>query len=624
MKKADVRVAIPHLWGGQPFIRSEWSSITWFVGPNGTGKTSLAEKVLGALGARMLNSRRLAGFGKDDNHWMGNSIGEGLRLGQQRKDWESQSRTRGDALGIWYVLRDKVDVRLRVESVLDRLLGLRVRLAEEAGFLQPYVFRRDGVEYGVRTGESEGVKELIAILVMLYDRDERFVILDEPEMHLHPQFQQFVMAEVRRLASESKSFIIISHSPYFVDVRTLDELSDVIVFRPGKTPAWVHDLDDNDKYRLARLLPRLNTHHRQFFFATRPVFVEGYLDQQIFSLVQERRGEPIGGNGVSIIDVGGKEAVDAFVRLCHRLDIDAHAIVDDDAIFEGKLTQAAGADDAVTRFVNHAGLARRLDDLLGDLKRSLDDVTKGLLALAPEVIRENGLEALIESLRADVEKPDLRRRLITLRFINRMPKTLRSLLGANATAVDFAIGLHQKSLEALKHGAVHVLPRGTLEHHYQATDVSDRGLSSEDAKRKAFEAERERLLGLGRADINAQYPELVAVLDAACGSLVIDVIPLLAEHLGNWIHRVQTAWRQGRLQDTSALQPMLAQGIDRTLEIITLDTTPNGFRCRIRLAEIVDPARRYMSFDQDTVPSSLIETLESSFEPIPPPTDGAA
>jgi predicted ATP-dependent endonuclease of OLD family len=39
-----------------------------------------------------------------------------------------------------------------------------------------------------------------------------------------------------------------------------------------------------------RLLPRLNTHHKQFFFSSAPVFVEGYTDQQLFSLIQERRG----------------------------------------------------------------------------------------------------------------------------------------------------------------------------------------------------------------------------------------------------------------------------------------------------------------------------------------------
>lgn len=615
MKKLSVRVSIPHLWGGQPFQREEWSPITWLVGPNGTGKTSLAEKLEPLLSARMFNSRRLAGFGKDDQHWVGNSIQEGLQLGRHRSNWESQSRRRGDALAVWYVLRDKPDVRLRVEAVIDRLLGLRILLAEEAGFLQPYVVRRNGAQYHVRTGESEGVKELMAMLTLLYDRDEQCVILDEPELHLHPQFQQFLLAEVRRLAGDNKSFIIISHSPYFLDVRTLEELADVIVFRPGRVPTWVRDLDDNDKYRLARVLPRLNTHHRQFFFATRPVFVEGYLDQQILSLIQERRGEPIGGNGVSIIDVGGKETVDAFVRLCRRLDIDAHAIVDDDALFEGKLVQTAAADEAVTRFVTQTGLARKLDDLLGDLKKAVDEVAKALLALAPEVCRDNKIEELLESLRSAVEKAELRRRLVALRFVYRAPDLARSLLGAKGSAVDYVLGLHRRALEALKHGAVHVLPRGALEHHYKATEVPDRGLSNEDTKRRAFEAERERLLELSRADTDADYAELVAALDAACGSLVVDVVPLLAEHLGDWIHRVQTAWRQGRLKDVASLQPMLMQGVNRTLDVVTFEVTATGFSCRIRLAETIDSARRCLSFDEGTVPSSLIETLATQLTP---------
>lgn len=108
-----------------------------------------------------------------------------------------------------------------------------------------------------------------------------------------------------------------------MDIRTIDDLKSCIVFQPNKLPAYVRQLDAEDEWRIKKVLPRLNTHHKQFFFASRPIFVEGYFDQQLFALIQERRGKMLGASGSCLIDVGGKDELDVFFRLCKALKIDA-------------------------------------------------------------------------------------------------------------------------------------------------------------------------------------------------------------------------------------------------------------------------------------------------------------
>ena len=45
MIELETRVKIPFLWGKTVFKKSNWSQINLIVGPNGSGKTLLAEKI---------------------------------------------------------------------------------------------------------------------------------------------------------------------------------------------------------------------------------------------------------------------------------------------------------------------------------------------------------------------------------------------------------------------------------------------------------------------------------------------------------------------------------------------------------------------------------------------------
>lgn len=57
-----------------------------------------------------------------------------------------------------------------------------------------------GKVYDLKKNESHGLKEIITLLTFLYDDEYNCIILDEPELNLHPQFQQYILQEIKSIA----------------------------------------------------------------------------------------------------------------------------------------------------------------------------------------------------------------------------------------------------------------------------------------------------------------------------------------------------------------------------------------------------------------------------------------
>ena len=191
------------------------------------------------------------------------------------------------------------------------------------------------------------------------------------------------MNEIRKLAGDPKSevgkkiFFIITHSPYFIDIRNLDELQHILVCHNHQMPTYIQaeDLDAQDKYVLKKFLPRFNTHHKQFFFSPNPVFVEGYTDQQIISLLFEKIGLNIAASGASMIDVGGKDELAVFYKLCALLHINCRIIADYDAFYRGKLRETICNSEQIQRaFITNA-FGNDVAKNIGELERLLINIS---------------------------------------------------------------------------------------------------------------------------------------------------------------------------------------------------------------------------------------------------------
>ena len=160
----EAKVKIPFLWGKAVFKKSSWSQINLIVGPNGSGKTLLAQK--------LAEQFKEAGYN--------------IKFLNAERKYKDQI----------FILKDNEKVRLKIEKVLSSMFGKSIKFIEDIdGTLIPIVENKAwNVEYMLEDAECHGVQEIISLLISLYDVESGDVLfIDEPEQHLHPQFQTFFM-----------------------------------------------------------------------------------------------------------------------------------------------------------------------------------------------------------------------------------------------------------------------------------------------------------------------------------------------------------------------------------------------------------------------------------------------
>ena len=337
MVHVPVKVKLPFLWGRAVFRKDEWRNINLVVGPNGSGKTLLVDAI----------SRTFAASGY--------SI----------KFFRSDRREDREALAI---VQGNEAIRRKIQDVLSSMFGKTIvfKQGEEGDYIPVVVNRAWNVEYNLEEVECHGLKEIITLLAALYaNTGNTCLVFDEPELHLHPQFQQFFAEELRRVSERhpKRMYFIITHSPFFIDLRSPEDLFGVLVCHTNREPTHIESLGKRDEDLLRRFLPRFNSYHKQFFFSDNQIFVEGYTDQQIFAGLLPYIHTERGVAGTGIIDVGGKDELGVFCKVCALLGTNSRIITDLDSLFGGKLRAGEGVlrrEPSAARAVHYAPLKKAL------------------------------------------------------------------------------------------------------------------------------------------------------------------------------------------------------------------------------------------------------------------------
>jgi predicted ATP-dependent endonuclease of OLD family len=297
---------LPSPWKETKFNTQQLGAINFLVGPNGSGKSKFAAALKSFLkNARLLSTDRLSRMEPDNalNRVYGDHLASGLQKAHFRHFKEAGQE--GSGIDTIVLLEERMDLRIQVEATLSHLFNRKIMLEWDSGNLVPRAILGDsGASYRLDREECHGIKELLVLLTHLYNNEHPYLIIDEPELNLHPQYQAFFMQEVRKAAGDpeiektKKIVFLITHSPFILDFRTVDDVKAVVSFNlDHSAPSQMLGLDPAATAKLASLVPRLNVHHKQLFFSDNPIFVEGILDAQLVGTMQEARGVSVAGAG---------------------------------------------------------------------------------------------------------------------------------------------------------------------------------------------------------------------------------------------------------------------------------------------------------------------------------------
>jgi len=165
----------------------------------------------------------------------------------------------------------------KLETSIDRLFGYRILPPNEMGrsILAEYKVGEGGTRFDIASAGS-GFQQVLMLLTFLVTRPGSVLLLDEPDAHLHVLLQDAIYSELRAVAAEQHSQLILAtHSE--VIINSVDPSELMVMYGQPRVMA-----DSRERQQLIRGLKILsNTDVMLASTAPGILYVEGYTDIEI-------------------------------------------------------------------------------------------------------------------------------------------------------------------------------------------------------------------------------------------------------------------------------------------------------------------------------------------------------
>jgi len=360
----------------------------------------------------------------------------------------------------------------------------------------------------------------------------------------------------------------------------------------------------------------MNAHHKQLFFSDEPVLVEGIHDLWLVEAMLEARGVSVTSAGSCIIDAGGAEEANQYLKLCQGLGKTAHFLYDLDSLFRGTLRRSLGQDESIKSFLASAGLGIDFAQYCGQLESKLTELIDQVQnSTLPDSLKR--LKVFLGSLgnRKDWKQDAwAKARLAIVTAMSRHRTDMAQVLSQQS--IEDIEGRLEQILTALRERNIHVLPGGTLE-RYLPHYIGDEYELHPDAKRKAVQAEVAEMANLNSDEELAQrYGDLYRAVCKLPSKEAVDVDAVLRNYLCDYIHEIQRTVVNHPDWQIDQVQQWLNTKIPSTRQLFSVsefERHPNGgFRATILIAEMLGEPGRNVRVNENTnagMGDFLIESL---------------
>jgi len=365
----ELNVAIHVEEGAERRLLNLYGGVTVLLGPNGSGKTHLMrtikaqlQSVLGQTGStgappvykrvRFISAGRiglLEQYRADfDGHRSGNLLYDKASYGS--KDDASRRHNYETLQGDILTLSQRPDILIKVRERLRKLFQRDILVEWDAGSLKVSFIRLSRGHQVYSSGrEASGLMHLVGLLTAIYDDDIGALLIDEPEVSLHPQLQAFLFNEMNDVAgypddsSNKKIFVLSTHSTEFIDLQKPTDLNKLI-FCSGYSDAPVQISSNAAELKgrkIQELVGRMGQEHKLALFSRSPILVEGPSDALVCGALASKLKVHLDAGGSQILPVIGKGEFPAVVKLFRMMGKFPVVLADCDALADGVELAAA-------------------------------------------------------------------------------------------------------------------------------------------------------------------------------------------------------------------------------------------------------------------------------------------
>lgn len=391
--KCNLKVS--KIFGEQEVAITLYSGLTTFVGANASGKTqtlkALRDHFKSTIGndkVRYLSSNRIGvmeQYRSKTNQYFypEDSFNVG---GQEAKQIRHEIET---ASGDFFAMDDRKDVYIKVAERLSVMFNRQIYIRWDAGNMKVFFEKTETEEEYSVVAEASGLVNVISILAALFDEYVEVLIIDEPEVSLHPQLQSYLLREIQKsVSSYGKTIIISTHSTEMIPFNSIKDFSNLIFFTEKKHLIQVEpEKPELQNRKLKDFIMRMSQVYKAGFFAKKVLLIEGASDLIICRFLSNKLNLNIDVAGSQIIPVEGKGQFPVITKLFRLIGkevavlTDLDGFIDDNSVVD-LFSQLPNAKELANKYGNDSiyemvkSIRSKIAELAKLHKDSMEDIYK--------------------------------------------------------------------------------------------------------------------------------------------------------------------------------------------------------------------------------------------------------
>ena len=244
------------------------------------------------------------------------------------------------------------DVELEFQTPTFEVLMTSPKMYVDDGFRGLVENKGHGLQRAAIFSILQSYADLVTSLNPKYKRS-LILAIEEPELYMHPQAQRTVRRVFQEISGAGYQVFFSTHSSHLVDVAFFDEIirvegraTSIGDKKAVTTSTWhlpIVRICEDEIARHPQLANKVTTasmreyyshaynpHRNEGFFAKRILLVEGDTEEYALPIYAEALGLPLDMLGVSIVQCGGKGAMDRLYRIFNELGIPCYLLFDYD------------------------------------------------------------------------------------------------------------------------------------------------------------------------------------------------------------------------------------------------------------------------------------------------------